>query len=74
MFDFLVKLFLGVLGCIAIALVCVMVLVTIEMSVNADKYECKKTGRQIHSFIMAGKVMVPTVTDETICTLKEPKQ
>ena len=71
MSDFLVKLFLGVLGCICIALVCVLVLVTVDTTVNADKYECTKTGRQVLTMIPAGKVMVPIMQDETVCKLKK---
>lgn len=68
--NFVVKLVFG--ACFAILAICIVVLsvATYELLANGDKYDCKKTGRQTHSFIMAGKVMVPTVTDETICTKK----
>lgn len=68
--DLLLKFMMG--ACALILAICVVVLsvATYELLVNGDKYDCRKTGREIHSFIMAGKIMVPTVTEETICTKK----
>lgn len=37
----------------------------------SDDYVCEKTGRQVLVMLPAGKVMVPTMQDETICTKVE---
>lgn len=37
----------------------------------SDDYVCEKTGRQVLVMLPAGKVMVPIMQDETICTKVE---
>lgn len=63
------KIVTWIFGAVFAALLTLAVLVIgamVYMSAS-DDYTCEKTGRQVLVMMPAGKVMVPTIHDETIC-------
>lgn len=51
----------------ALSVLAVLVMGAMVYMMASDDYTCEKTGRQVIVMMPAGKVMVPTIQDETIC-------